>query len=62
MDKKELVKVAMRYEMCMNFLNGLINDGKLTETEFEKAVKYAANRYDIETIKLKLAKLKYPNL
>ena len=62
MDAKELVKVAMRYEMCISFLNGLLKDEKLTETEFEKAAKHVADQYDIETVKLKLVKLKYPNM
>jgi ATP-dependent Clp protease ATP-binding subunit ClpC len=62
LDAKELVKVAMRYEMCISFLNGLLKDEKLTETEFEKAAKHVADQYDIETVKLKLVKLKYPNM
>lgn len=62
MDAKELIKVAMRYEMCISFLNGLLKEEKLTENEFEKAAKHVAEQYDIETVKLKLAKLKYSNM
>lgn len=35
----------VRYEICMNFLNGLLKDEKLTEAEFERTAKYVAKRW-----------------
>lgn len=62
MNGKELLQNALRYQMSIGFLNGLLNDGKLKKSEFDVAAKYVADRYDIEAVEYELAKLRYPNL
>lgn len=62
MNEKELLQTALRYEISMGFLKGLLNDGKLQKDEFEKAAKFVADRYDIETVEIALGKLRYPKL
>lgn len=62
MNEQELLKNKMQYEMSVNFFRGLLNNGQLKEKEFKKAVKYVADKYNIETIELELAKRRYPNL
>lgn len=58
MDTKDLIQTRMRYEMSLNFFRGLLNDGKLTKVEFEKAAKYVDKKYDIENLEIELRQLK----
>lgn len=62
MDTKGLIQTRMRYEMSMNFFRGLLNDGKLTKVEFEKAAKYVDEKYDIESLEIELGQLKSPKM
>jgi len=62
MNEKELLQTALRYEISMGFLNGLLNDGKLKKDEFDKAAKFVADRYDIDNVEIELGKLRYSNL
>lgn len=48
--------------MGMDFLKGLLNDGKLKKVEFDVAAKYVADRYDIEAVEYEIVKLRHPNL
>lgn len=62
MNEKVLMQTALRYQMSIGFLNGLLNDGKFKKEEFDVAAKYVADRYDIEAVEYELAKLRHPNL
>lgn len=62
MNEKELLQTVLRYEMSMDFLKGLLNDGRLQKSEFDVAAKFVADRYDIEAIEYEFGKLRYPNL
>lgn len=62
MNEKELLQTALRYEMSMSFLNGLLNNGKLKKDEFDRAAKFVADKYDIDNVEIELGKLRYANL
>lgn len=62
MNEKELLQTALRYEMSMSFLNGLLNNGKLKKEEFDRAAKFVADKYDIDNVEVELGKLRYANL
>lgn len=62
MNEKELLQTALRYEMSMSFLNGLLNNGKLKKEEFGRAAKFVANKYDIDNVEVELGKFRYANL
>lgn len=62
MNEKELLQTALRYEISMSFLNGLLNDGKLKKDEFDRATKFVADKYDIDNVEIELGKLQYANL
>lgn len=62
METKDLIQTRMRYEMSMNFFRGLLNDGKLTKVEFEKAAKYVDEKYNIENLEIELGQLKSPKI
>lgn len=61
MDAKELIQARLHHEMSMNFFRGLLNDGKLSNAEFEKAAKFVDEKYDIENLEIELGKLKSSN-
>lgn len=61
MDATELVKSRVRYTMSMNFFQKLLDDGKLTQSEFEIAAKFVNEKYDIENLDIKLAMLRREN-
>lgn len=58
MDAKDLIQARLHHEMSMNFFLGLLRDGKLSKTEFEKAAKFVDEKYDIENLEIELGKLK----
>lgn len=62
MDTKDLIQARMRYEISMNFFGGLLSDGKLAKTEFEKATKYVDEKYNVENLEIELGKLKSPSM
>lgn len=61
MDATELAKARVRYTMSMNFFQKLLDDGKLTQPEFERAAKFVDEKYDIENLDIKLAMLRREN-
>lgn len=61
MDATELVQAKLHHTMSMNFFRNLLNDGKLTQQEFEKAAKFVDEKYDVESLDIKLAMLKSEN-
>ncbi|MEG0835496.1 MAG: KilA-N domain-containing protein [Anaerovoracaceae bacterium] len=61
MDATELVQARLHHTMSMNFFWNLLNNGKLTQSEFERAARFVDEKYDVENINIKLAMLKSEN-